>query len=353
MKVICLLLISFSIFAKNGTVVVLEAPIFSAPSTKSKVLQYKRKGDDIYIHSQAFRQDAFRIYMSTNKKQLSKSNEKYQEDFPDPLFQEELLRSYRDFYKTLTRSGRMGYVKKDHVFLYYEDIRELSQQLPEDDETDYRITEPLPKDYPLESVTGIRGQLLISLGTPTDQPYPYSQKIRDTGFDFNKEFSFIWARQVSFDKSERFFFGGELNIMTGESRYITTNIDAIESQVRVGMGPYLTYDLFRKDRHVFNIHGSLVLNFYDSKEVSQDFDTISDEKNVTYTSIYFSPKVGMNYQYKKILADIDFIMGLKAITHAPHTYKAQGKINTGIWVPEYEVGYSLEQSYYLGIQTAY
>jgi hypothetical protein len=46
-------------------------------------------------------------------------------------------------------------------------------------------------------------------------------------------------------------------------------------------------------------------------------------------------------------------MGLKAITHAPHTYKAQGSINTDRWVPEYKVGYSLEQSYYLGIQTAY
>lgn len=332
---------------------VLEAPIFSEPSMKAKVLQYKRKGDDIYIHAEAYRQDAFRQYLSTTKKQLLSTHDKYQKDYPDPLFKKEFQRGYRDFYRTLTRSGRIGYIKKDHVFINFEDARELTQTVPQVDETDYRIIEPLPKDYPLESQTGIRGQILISLGTPTDQPYPYSQKIRDTGFDFNKEFSFIWARQVAFDKSERFFFGGEFNIMTGQSRYLTSNIDAVEDQVRIGIGPYLTYDLYRKDRHVINIHGSLVLNFYDSKEISQDFDTISDEKSVTYTSLYFSPKIGLNYQYKKILANIDFVAGLKAITHSPHTYTAQGNPNPDRWVPEYDVGYSLEQSYYLGIQTAY
>jgi hypothetical protein len=347
------LIISSSLYAGEGVITVLETPLFSAPSKKSQILQYKRKGDTIYINEESFREDVFSEHFTNTKEELLKTHTDYQRSYPDVLFRGEFKRRYKNFYRTLTRSGREAFIIKDHVFLSYNDKRELTQEVIEKDPTDYRIEEPLPDNYPLIGETGYRGQVLFSIGTPTDQPYPYSQSIRDTGFDFNKEVSFVWAKQVKYDVSKRFFFGGEFHIMSGKTSYITKDINATESQVRVGIGPYLTYDLFRRDRHTINIQGSIVFNFYDSKEVKQKFSTETSSRSVTYLSRYFSPKIGLSYHLSDIIGDLDLITGVKAYMHSPHTYEQTETSNEEVWVPKYKVGYSLEQSYFFGIQTAY
>jgi hypothetical protein len=348
-----LILFSVTIYAGDAVVTVLETPIFSSPSKKSQILQYKRKGDTVYIHQESFSEDFYSEDYSSNKEQLLKSQKEYQKSYPDVLFQAQSKKTYESFHKTLTRSGREGFILKDHVFLNYNDKRELTQDVIADDPTDYRIEEPLPEGFPLIGITGYRGQVLFSLGTPTDQPYPYSQNIRDTGFNFNKEVSFVWSKQVSYDISKRLFFGGELHIMSGETSYITKNITATESQVRVGIGPYLAYDLFKRNRHSLSIQGSLVFNFYDSKEIKQSFDTTTSSGSVTYLSRYFSPKIGFSYNLDDIIGDLDFIIGVKAFMHTPHTYKATKNIDKEVWASDYKVGYSLEQSYFFGFQRAY
>ena len=235
----------------------------------------------------------------------------------------------------------------------YEDKRELDQYVIDKDPTDYRIAEPLPKDYPLRQITGYKGQVNFSLGTPTDQPYPYSEKIKDTGFDFNKELTVVWAKQVSYDKTKRLFFGGEFNFMSGKSKYITKNIDAYEEQIRLGIGPYLAYDLWRQEKNIINIHTSLILNFYDSKEIDQSFSS-KDGDRVLYNSLYFSPKFGADYQRKNLIGPLDLLIGVKLLMHSPHSYKAaKAPSSSDEWVSSYDVGFSVEQAYYLGIQTAY
>lgn len=350
---LCLLICSFLTFAGDAVIAVLESPIFSKPSTNSKILQYKRKGDKVYIHQIYFRQDAFEDEEIISQKELQESEKNYNKNYPDQYFSNKNHDMNSKFYKTLTRSGREGYILKDHVFLYFNDKRELSQTSLERDKTDYRIEEPLPKAYPLITPTGYRGKVLFSLSTPTDQPYAYSENIRDTGFNFNKEANFIWAKQVSYDISRRFFFGGEFNIMSGQVFYTTSNIEATENQVRIGIGPYLSYDVFRHKRHILNIQGSLVFNFYDSKEVKQNFKDTNSSSSATYLSRYFTPKIGMSYHLNDAFVELDLIIGLKAQLHSSRTYKLIQNSDEEIWKQNFDTQFNLEQSYFLGLQTSY
>ena len=50
--------ISLNALALEGTILVLDAPIFAKPDETTKVIQYYRKGDKIYIHpSEAIREN--------------------------------------------------------------------------------------------------------------------------------------------------------------------------------------------------------------------------------------------------------------------------------------------------------
>lgn len=350
---IFLVLSSTICYAESGVIAVLEAPLFSNPSTKSDVIQYKRKGDKVYIHSSALKQDKLKHII---RKDVSKNSfYTYQEEYPDQLFQKENEKLDILFYKTMTRSGRTAYILKKHVFVFYNDTRELVQDIPQKDETDYRVAEPIPKDFPLKAPSGYRGQILFSIGSPTNQPFPYSQKTIDSGFDFNKELSFVWSKQFVSKKSQsqRLFWGGEFNIFTGQSRYITDDIVASESQLRLSTGPYISYDAWIKPKHTINIHGSLLLNFYNTRDITQDFeDNDIEDQTVRYTSLYISPTIGLSYHYKKIIGSLDIVSGVKVIMNPSHTYKTRQSVKDQ-WTSQYKVDLNFDQSYYLGIQTDY
>ena len=58
-KLLLTLFIIPNCWAVNGIISVLEAPIFGEPNETSKVIQYYRKGDQVYIHPQETEEDPF------------------------------------------------------------------------------------------------------------------------------------------------------------------------------------------------------------------------------------------------------------------------------------------------------
>ena len=210
-----ILLLTFFIcsiaLSKEAQVIVLEAPLFAVPNKNSKVIQYARKGDIIYIHPSELARDKYEGLLDTSYEQMLEHDKKYTKEYKDKLFPEGesyIPNPNSQFYKTIGKSGVDAYILKKHVFLLYKDLRELNQKFVTKDETDYRIDEPLPKGYPLAQESGYRGQFLVGMGTPATSNYPYSEAIRDTGFDYNKELIFVWSKQVKWDLKRRFFFGG-------------------------------------------------------------------------------------------------------------------------------------------------
>lgn len=356
-KKIIIFLFVFSLqnlFASEGVITVLEAPIFKEPSINSKILQYHRKGAKIYIHPSEFSKDKYEGLINEDNSQIENYQSTYQKEFKDELFDKGKTYFPKDnyrFYKTLSRSGVEAYILKEHIFLLYKDGRELTQEVIAKDPTDYRIAEPLPKGFPIARPTGYRGIGTFGLGLPSEQSYPYSEKINDTGYDFSKEVNFVWSKQISFDLNRRLYFGGNFSFYTANSKYITENITANEDHLKFGLGPYMAYDAWRSEQYSFTFSGSLLLNFYDQKTIKQSINSTNINDAVVYTSIHLSPRFGSTFAIKDVFPDYDFVLGANITVNLPHTYKAQ-KTNAA-FENSFEVGYTVQQSYFLGLQTDY
>lgn len=349
-------------YAKEGVVTVLEAPIFKVPDQNSFVIQYARKGDKIYIHPSEMSRDKYDGIIDESYKNIVDYDKQYTKMYPDKLFKKGetyFPKSSEKFYKTISKSGSDAYILKEHVFLIYKDMRELDQKVIAKDPTDYRIEEPLPKGYPLAHEIGYRGQFLFSLGTPSTNSYPYSESIRDTGFDYTKELSFVWSKQVKWDLSRRFFFGGLFYFHSSNVEHTTENITASENIFKVGAGPYLSYDIWKTQDYAINFYGSITFNFYDNMEIKQKIltggivkTTLKDQRE--YKSNHFSSRFGTQVFVREIIPSFDLVLGTNINIELPHTYQAQTNPKYDhYWKNSFQENWSVQQSYFVGLQSDY
>lgn len=361
-KIILLFLLSLNLFAGEGVITVLEAPIFETPDANSPVVQYERKGAKIYIHPAELVRDRYDGLIEETHETVVKYDAKHAKMYPDKLFAEGET-YFPDpssrFYKTLTKSGADGYILKDHVYLLYKDLRELSQKELEKDPTDYRIEEPLPKGYPLARETGYRGQYLFAMGTSSNDSYPYSESIYDTGFDYNKELIVVWNKQVKWDLKRRFFFGGTFYFHSGRIEHTTQNITASEDNFKIGAGPYLSYDIWKNQDYAINFYGAITFNFYNTVEVKQKIVTdenlgvtVSDKRE--YKSQHFSSRIGTQVFIRDAFHDFDLILGANINLELPHSYEATTNPEYDeYWEDSFYRGWSVQQSYFVGFQSDY
>lgn len=361
-RILIFLLFCSTAFAKEGVITVLEAPIFTSPDSSSPVVQYIRKGAKIYIHAAEMAVDRYEGLIEESDEKIRKYDKDHSQMYPDKLFPEGetyFPEKSSKFYKTLTKSGADGYILKDHVFLLYKDTREFSQKELERDPTDYRIEEPLPKGYPLAQETGYRGQYLFSMGTPSTDSYPYSESIADTGFDYNKELIMVWNRQIKWDLSRRFFFGGIFYFHSSNIEHVTDNITATENLFRMGVGPYLSYDIWKTKEYAINFYGAITYNFYNTIEISQEIQlndtgntSISDKRE--YKAQHFSSRMGTQFFIKDVFEDLDFIIGANINLELPHTYNASTNPQYDqYWEESFYRSWSVQQSYFVGFQSDY
>lgn len=359
---LAIFLFSLNSFAKEGVITVLEAPLFKTPDQNSFVIQYVRKGDKVYIHPSEMSRDKYDGLIDETYENIVKYDEKHAKMYPDKLFKKGntyFPEPSGKFYKTISKSGSDAYILKEHVFLLYKDMRELNQDVVKKDPTDYRIEEPLPKGYPLAQDTGYRGQYIFSMGTPSTNSYPYQESLRDTGYDFTKELIIVWNKQVKWDITRRFFFGGIFYFHSSKVEHTTDNITATEDIFRVGAGPYLSYDIWRNEKYAINFYGAITFNFYDNMEIKQRFpvgevlpETVDDQRE--YRSTHFSSRIGSQVFIRDFLSEFDLIIGANINLELPHTYTAQTNPEYDeYWEDSFERGWSVQQSYFIGLQSDY
>lgn len=355
-------LISFNSFAQEGVITVLEAPLFSKPDQSSFIVQHIRKGAKIYIHPAEMVKTQYIDIAREQQDNIIHYDDKHSKLYPDKLFpkgETYFPNPKSKFYKTLSKNGSDAYILKEHVFLLYKDMRELDQYVSEKDPTDYRIEEPLPKGYPLRNETGYRGQYIYGMGAPSTDSYPYEQKIKDSGYDYTKELVLVWSRQVKWDLSKRFFFGGLVYFHSGNTQHITKNVTSSESTTKIGIGPYLSYDIWRNNNYAINAYGSITFNFYDRLNIKQSIVTddflpqvLSDQKE--YKSTHFGSRFGTQVFIRDILSTFDFIFGANISLELPHSYESASEPQySKYWETSFRKGLSVHQSYFIGIQTDY
>lgn len=182
-KILIILILSITnAFALDAVVTVLETPLLKSPSYSAPVVQYLRKGDIIKVHPSLNNNTEFDHLAPSPEKfaKLKKELDESSEWNQDPLFKGEATHAHieDEFVPTLDRQGNTVYVIRDHLYVYFTSPKELHQPNFRNDPTDYRLEEPLPKRYPLDTEAGYRGIVTLGLTQPYYESYPYPSSVK-------------------------------------------------------------------------------------------------------------------------------------------------------------------------------
>ena len=335
-----ILLISVQTWATEGVVVVLEAPLFKVPDKKSKIIQYHRKGDKVYIHSQ-------NTYLPIN-------DDVYK--LPGQIKETQAFGAASDYYKTISRDGNEAYILKKHVRIYFEDNREFSYQENDYDPTDYRLEEPLSEHYPFYHKTGYRGQVQLAFGNPNYSSYPFKSELIDTEPTLTKEINFLYLKKPKDLESQRFYFGVQVGIHLSAINYLLNDYKAQQENLRISVGPIGLYDIYKDKKNGLTSFIGFQYHLLDQMKITMS-DEDKDQRRY-FSQLGFHFNTGLNYQRIKAVGPVDFISGLYAQWHLPHRYNSLSKgSNETYWQSngndDYTQDARAEALAFLGLQISY
>jgi hypothetical protein len=358
-----ILWLSSSAFALDALVIVLEAPYFREPDIESMVVQYARKGDVIKIHPSVANTDKFN-HLAPEQRKLSKIRKKLRQSpewNEDPMFkgdEDDNFSVQDDFIAVLDRQGKRAYVRKDHIYVYFNDKREFTQAPYRHDETDYRLEEPLPKKYPFPSVKGYRGQFLLGVVQPYNESYPYLRATKTKGYASPIDVSVSIMKEAGEKKVDRFYFGATANLRSYKNNFnFIGGGSSTEENYRLGVGPYISYDAYKGVKNRVNLYSSVnvyALNFTTINQTTAS--GVADSRS--YQAFSVSPRIGLQYHRKSILPEIDFVMGTGLEMETPSTFYAKGGAEVeGIWNnpgnDSFKTRFVWNIGAFMGVQSAY
>jgi len=318
----------------TGIVKVLSAPLLRAPNNHATVVQSVRKADQVYLHPEQFLTTEFSL-MGGPK------------DTGEELF-----------YKTIDRNGNTAYIARKYVKVIYKDQRESKTSIAVQgtDETDYRLEEPLPKNYPLEESINGRGFFAFGMGPGHKTGYPYNSDVNAEKVSTQKGIVFTYLRNVPFDLTNRVFFGGRFQAYSDDTEYsFTDGNTSTESQGQVGLGPFISYDAWRSSEYRLAIASSITINYHRSLiSRSSTIEGLSEER--TFTGFSVTPIFTAFLQKREIVPDVDFIVGFDMHLTLPHHLKSSTAEVPELWNTDpnddqVPVPFGGLYSFFLGIQS--
>lgn len=359
----CFLLFVSDVFALEAVITVLEAPLFREKNLESQVVQYFRKGDIIKLHPSLNNNRDIDQYAPVPKK-LEELRKRMKEDpsyDDDPLFKGEEQSTYYpedQFIPIIDRTGRLAYVLSEHIYIYFNDKRELDTQISNIDRTDYRLEEPLPKKYPLKTLTGYRGQFILGMTQPSYESYPYRDDIKTKSYSSPIDLSMTFSKLAPGNYQERLFLGISLNFRYHDNSYsFYDGRTSEEESYKLGLGPNLNYDVFKDGKHRINLSTTIIVHLIDRFYIKQASATEAEER--FYKSlISFSPRVGLQYHRINAIDELDLVLGTSMEIGSSTTYQAQNSASNNSWwgdlgEDKFTKRTSFNLSGYFGIQSSY
>ncbi|MBA2404911.1 MAG: hypothetical protein H0V66_09090 [Bdellovibrionales bacterium] len=348
-------------FALDAVITVLETPLLKSKSYDAPVVQYLRKGDVIKIHPSVNNNTDYDHLAPSPAKyaKLKKDMDESPEWNQDPLFKGEATTASIDdeFIPTLDRQGNTVYVIRDHLYVYFTKPKELDQVILKKDPTDYRLEEPLPKKYPLYSLSGYRGQVTLGVTQPYYESYPYPSNVKNKGYTSPIDLNMSYLRKTPDDQYDRYFFGGTLNLRTFSNSYTLFNGNSTKEQgLKLGIGPYITYDAYKGIYNRVNLYGSINLYLFNQLNIAQKNEDLEEQRN--YRAITISPRIGVQYHRKQILEDVDFVLGTSIEMEPATTFRSTSAANQQSWWvsrgnDKFKTRTTFTLGGYLGFQSAY
>lgn len=322
-----LIILTTNLWAAEGMIVVLEAPMFRRPDISSDVVQYTRKGQRIYIHPAVV---VDRRKFSDVPWNDAAYKKKLAEDDPMPISKD--IADYHDgmdFILTKDKQGRDAWMLREHVHIFYEDQREHAQKDPYPDPTDYRLLEPLPDTYPIARDELLRGSLALSLGSPYIRTYPYNEKIKAEAVGSQYEVHGQLTRRLKVDEAGRWYGGGMFTVRTSMSRYTLETRRAEERWTRLGAGGLMTMDAWRTDKQRITLTGALIVYPYSQASIAQSEDGVEENRN--FWGWNFGGRMGAQWQRLRVIGELDLVLGLWGELESPMRMQAKTSTNRREW----------------------
>lgn len=308
---ILLFLLTLNVWAGEAMITVLEAPIFKHESQDSKIVQYARKGQVIYIDERDLKTEM------------------------DESFSETIAgitvppTSKKIFYKTLDKNGRDAFILGEHVKIIYKDFREFREKLSEKDPTDYRIAEPISDKFPFIKINTPVLNLFFGAGPQRKISYPYSENIIYEQYNLRTAlgFNFFWPK----NDSQSFRWGINGAFFNGNSRFMLQNETKTYEQLgQFALGPQMQFIALNGPR--FEISYVLGLNLNYTRDMITQQLSYGNEGERVFQGISAVPQASIYLTGIELLWSVDLIFMVEAQLILPQTLKpTDSNPNNGSW----------------------
>lgn len=287
-----LLFFSANLLAGEAVVISFRAPLQKAPESNAKTFQVFRKGEIIYLSDK---------------------------EIKNP--------SHPEYYEIFDRSGRTGYIKKEYLKVIYKDDREENESITYvnartgHDSTDFRLEEPLPATYPFESREFARLNVSLSLGNNPKSPYRYNANVSKQKYSSESGLRLNYQRKLDFDLVDRLYFGVFAAISS-----VRNQIDfsdgglAEESRSLIRLGPVLSFDFYKTERHLLTLGTGFTWNLHRSS-LKVMVNSFGEEEKL-YTGFSLAPFLQSTYAFRDLYPNLDFTLGSELNFFLPHTQKS-------------------------------
>lgn len=311
-----LVLTTLKAHAGKAVVIVLEAPMMKDRTPDAKVVQLVRKNQVIWIRNREFGQSPLKPDYTVMNEQSSFDELK--------RIRYEQGESKAGYIETMDRNGGTAYIKKSYVKLIYKDDREYLTNVNPfiQDPMDYRLEEPLSRDYPLTDFHKKRAFFKMVFGPALKQSFQYANETLSSEQKFRKGIAFGYSGKVKWDKTDRFYFGGYGHMITSDASYVFDgNLldDAEETFFQLSIGPSLSYDPYRSDNWKFSVGGGLNLNW--TRNFVKLKDNLLGEEERLFQGFSITPRVFSNVHWRNfIIPDLDLVFGVDMQFSLAQTY---------------------------------
>lgn len=294
---------------KRAMVIVLEAPLFSAPDWRSPVLMNLRQGQQLKLLPGQMPLSDYE----------SGVGERHLWSAGGP----QILDTTSDFWMTLDRNGTTAYIPKKYVKIIFDDERELQTSVSPflKDPTDYRLAEPLPPNYPFYDPDRRRAGVSFLLGPAQKINYNYSRSFQAEQVQPHRGVQVLYQRSISFDPTERFYFGGLFQFSADQTLISFDNDSrARESRGVLGLGPYLSFDMLRDDKNTFTIGGGIGVQW--NRHLITASTRVGDLEERLFNGFSLRPKLQAFYQRREVFPNLNFTAGMEMESNLPYSLKA-------------------------------
>ncbi len=318
----------------KAVVISLEAPLFLTKSLTATIIQRARKGDRLYIHNDEFGSSQNQEDFST--KQYFSTPDELFDLYNNPLNYDDSNRIIQymqpeSFYKTLSKNGTTAYIQGKHIKIIYEDRRELydNTQYPTRDVTDYRLAEPIPDKYPFYS-SG-RRRLLTSFGMAPGSAtnYVYNQPLNSEVSSRRYTGAISYTKNIDLDTTNRIYFGGSMVWSSEKKDFTLPTGQAEELKAVISIGPYMSYDFFRKENYYFTVFGNVLLSY------DRSFITVSAARGTEqriFNGFYTTLRSGLLFTYRHLfIPNLQLFMGSDLQLNPSYSLRASDPVIPTNW----------------------